>query len=226
MPRNSIVGPSVLSLSCGTAAAELIAERYNRQELVAEECYRDKVARRRALEPAGARHPVHARPITNAWDLAAYQFASITTRRVRKKTVTTYKPIRLTSAAPASSPMASMVSLVPASKPNLAQSDRLQIVAADLTDAYGRPLDGNQPGGNYVAIVSGNGATPAAKAGPTTIAARAVDAVIERHAKVAKAHRSRNFVSSASVSRQVGRVKRTPAHRCAVARGIGASASA
>jgi hypothetical protein len=56
--------------------------------------------------------------------------------------------------------MTSMVSLLPATKPNLSQSDRLQIVAADLTDAYGRPLDGNddgQPGGNFSVIFTKQG---------------------------------------------------------------------
>ena len=40
----------------------------------------------------------------------------------------------------------SLVSLVLAIKPNLSQSDRIQIIAADLTDAYGRPIDGNDDG--------------------------------------------------------------------------------
>ena len=88
--------------------------------------------------------------------------------------------------------------LVPASKLNLAQNDHLQIVAADITDVYGRPLDGNDhgaPGGNYVAIVSKNSATPAAVKVPVTMMARAVDAVIERHESLNAAtdHRGRNL---------------------------------
>ena len=58
--------------------------------------------------------------------------------------------------------MALSVLLVPATKPNLSQADRLEIVAADLADALGRPLDGNgdgQPGGNYTATFSRSGAT-------------------------------------------------------------------
>jgi len=91
-----------------------------------------------------------------------------------------------------------MVSLLPAIKPNLSQTDRIQIVAADLTDAYGRPLEGNddgQPGGNYVAIVTKNGVTPGAVASPATMAARAVDAVIERNGlhNAAPARRGRNL---------------------------------
>ena len=100
--------------------------------------------------------------VAGSGNLGAYQLASVTTKKVKKKTTTTYKPIRLTSALPASSPMASSVALVPASKPNLSQTDRLEIVAADLTDTLGRALDGNddgQPGGNYVATFKRSGVT-------------------------------------------------------------------
>ena len=95
--------------------------------------------------------------VAGTGDLAAYQLSSVTTRRVKRRAVTSYKPIRLASAVPASTPMTSMVSLVLAIKPNLSQSDRILIIAADLTDAYGRPIDGNDdgvPGGNYVATLS------------------------------------------------------------------------
>ncbi len=93
--------------------------------------------------------------------------------------------------------MTSMVSLLPATKPNLSQSDRIQIIAADLTDAYGRPLDVNddgQPGGNYVAIVTKQGVTPGAVPSPATMAVRAVDAVIEGNGflNAAPARRGRN----------------------------------
>ena len=119
--------------------------------------------------------------VAGTGELAAYQLSSVTTRKVKEKVVTSYKPIRLTSAVPASNPMTSMVSLLPAIKPNLSQSDRILIIAADLTDTYGRPIDGNDdgvPGGNYVAIVTKNGGTAAAVAAPATMMARAVDAVI------------------------------------------------
>ena len=94
--------------------------------------------------------------------------------------------------------MTSTVSLLPATKPNLSQSDRIQIIAADLTDAYGRPIDGNddgQPGGNYAAIVTRNGVPPGALASPATMAARAVDAVIERNGllNAVPANRGRNL---------------------------------
>jgi hypothetical protein len=100
--------------------------------------------------------------VAGAGDLAAYQLSSVTTRKVKKQTVKTYKPIRLTSVVPASNPLTSMVSLLPATKPNVAQTDRLEIVAADLTDVYGRALDGNydgQPGGNFIATIKGNTVT-------------------------------------------------------------------
>jgi hypothetical protein len=116
-------------------------------------------------------------PVSGAGNLGAYQLSSITTRKVGKHTVTNYKPIRLASAVPASSPTTSMVSLVPATKPNVAQSDRLTIIAAGLTDIYGRPIEGDETNGNYVAIVTKNGAAPAAVA-PATRMARAVDAAV------------------------------------------------
>ena len=99
-------------------------------------------------------------PVSGSGDLAAYQLSSVTTKKVKKKVGTTYEPIRLISALPASSPMTASVSLLPSTKPNLAQTDRLEIVAADLTDALGRPLDGNddgQPGGDFAATFSRQG---------------------------------------------------------------------
>jgi hypothetical protein len=100
--------------------------------------------------------------LAGSGDLAAYQLSSVTTKKVKKKSVTSYKPIRLTSTLPTSSPTESSVLLVPPTKAKLSQTDRLQIVATDLTDALGRPLDGNddgQPGGNYAATFSRSGVT-------------------------------------------------------------------
>jgi hypothetical protein len=79
--------------------------------------------------------------------------------------------------------MTSMVSLLPAIKPDLSQGDRIQIIAADLTDAYGRPIDGNDdglPGGNYVALLTKKGVTTSAVAAPATMAAKAVDVLLDR----------------------------------------------
>jgi hypothetical protein len=98
--------------------------------------------------------------VAGAGDLAAYQLSSVTSEKVKKKAVTTYKPIKLASAIPGSSPTASVVLLVPATRSNLGQTDRLEIVAADLTDMLGRPLDGNddgQPGGNFAAAFGKQG---------------------------------------------------------------------
>jgi hypothetical protein len=120
-------------------------------------------------------------PAAGAGSIADYQLSSITTRKVKKNTVTTYKPIRMASVTAASSPMTSKVVLVPKTKPNVKQPDRLEIISADLTDAYGRALDGNndgQPGGNYVATVTRKGAAPAVLARETTLATKAVDAVL------------------------------------------------
>ncbi len=93
-------------------------------------------------------------PVAGAGDLAAYQLAGVMTKKVKKKPVTTYKPIKLASALPASNPTTSSVSLFPAAKPNLSQTDHLEINALDLTDAMGRALDGNddgKPGGSFLA---------------------------------------------------------------------------
>jgi hypothetical protein len=109
--------------------------------------------------------------VAGAGNLAAYQLSSATTKKVKHKPVISYKPIKLASALVASSPMTTSVKLVPATKPNLSQTDRLQITAADITDALGRALDGNddgQPGANYVATF-GRGGTAAV-----------IDAVLEQ----------------------------------------------
>ncbi len=45
--------------------------------------------------------------VAGTGDLAAYQLSSVTTRRVKRRAFTSYKPIRLTSAVPASNPMTS-----------------------------------------------------------------------------------------------------------------------
>ncbi len=121
--------------------------------------------------------------VAGTGDLAAYQLSSVTTKKVKKTVVTSYKPIRLNSVVAASNPMTSMVSLLPSIKPYLSQSDRIQIIAADLTDAYGRPIDGNDdgvPGGNYVAIVTKNGETTSAVAALAIMAAKAVDVLLDR----------------------------------------------
>jgi hypothetical protein len=84
--------------------------------------------------------------------------------------------------------MASSVFLVPATKPNLAQTDRLQIVAADLTDALGRPLGGagnGQTGGDYTVTFSRNGVKADAlslartREQPATVSA-SIDALLGR----------------------------------------------
>jgi exo-beta-1,3-glucanase (GH17 family) len=52
------------------------------------------------------------------------------------------------------------VDLIPKIKLNLSAPERLIVTAALITDAFGRPLDGNddgRPGGNFVAVFSKNG---------------------------------------------------------------------
>jgi len=124
--------------------------------------------------------------LAGAGNLSAYHLATVKTRKVKKKEVTTYKPIRVSSVLPASSPLTTSVALVPASKPNLALTDQLQIRAANLTDTLGRALDGNndgQPGGNFVANFGRNGltfASPNALLSDARLSAAAVDAVLQQ----------------------------------------------
>ena len=126
--------------------------------------------------------------VSGAGNLAAYQLSSVTTKKVKKKTVTTLKPIRLSTVVPAASPMTTSVALVPAGKINLAQTDKLQIISADLIDAQGRALDGNDdgtPGGNFVATFSRNGLTlarPSAIRRATRLSPSAVDTVLRQSA--------------------------------------------
>jgi RHS repeat-associated protein len=138
--------------------------------------------------------------VSGAGNLGAYQLSSISTRKVKRQAVTTYKPIRLTSAVPASSPLTSMVALVPSTKPNLDQTDRLQIIAADLTDVYRRPLDGNhdgQPGGSFVGTLSKNGVNFVRAAQATTrnrVTTAAMDLALEEEGLVASSlHRRRRL---------------------------------
>ena len=93
--------------------------------------------------------------------LVAYHLLS---GKVKKKGHINFnKPIPLSSAIYNSS--AHILTLVPKSKLNLAQPERLTITASMLTDFLGRPLDGNhdgQPGGDFVATLKGKSATIAA----------------------------------------------------------------
>ncbi len=124
--------------------------------------------------------------VSGAGKLGAYQLSSVTTKKVKKTVVTTLKPIKLSSIVPGSTPTTTSVALVPAGTVKEAQTDRLQIIAADLTDAHGRALDGNddgQPGGNFVGTFGKNGLTfaaPSAVLNPMQTNAAAVDAVL-RH---------------------------------------------
>ena len=95
--------------------------------------------------------------VAGSGDLAAYQLSSVTTKKVKKKVVTSYKPIRLTSALPASIAHG-VVGFA------LARNEAKPLADRSTPDRrgrphrrLGRPLDGNDdglPGGNYVAIVT------------------------------------------------------------------------
>ena len=59
--------------------------------------------------------------------------------------------------------------------------EELQITASQLPDVYGRPLDGNddgQPGGDFVALLTKGGMKIESIATPSTLTAKAVDALL------------------------------------------------
>lgn len=74
-------------------------------------------------------------PVAGAGNLGAYVLSSVTTKTVKKKPVTTLKPIALSSAQVASIPRTTTVKLVPAGKVKIGPTDELEIIAADITDA-------------------------------------------------------------------------------------------
>ena len=123
--------------------------------------------------------------LSGASNLGAYQLLSGKT----KKRVTTYnKRVPLASAVYSASATSWTVMLVPTNKLNLSQPEQLRITAADLTDAFGRPLDGDdngQPGGDFVAILSKKGVTVASAADRVTTSA--VDLVLREESLVANA---------------------------------------
>ena len=73
------------------------------------------------------------------------------------------------------------VTLLAKSKLNLAKPEELRITASQLPDVYGHPLDGNddgQPGGDFVALLTKGGMKIESIATPSTLTARAVDALL------------------------------------------------
>jgi hypothetical protein len=139
-------------------------------------------------------------PVFGAGNLAAYQLSKVTTHKVKKTVKMTLTPIKLSSALPALSPTTTSVALVPRAKPNLAWTYQLQINAADITDALGRPLDGNhdgQPGGDFVGRFGRNGLSLIVASGQWPVASeegkrrlRAVDLVLESRVFSAARHAS------------------------------------
>ncbi len=92
-------------------------------------------------------------PVSGTAHIGAYELSNITTKTVKKKPITTLKPIALSLAVPASSPMTTSVKLLVSGKVKVGQTDQLEIIAADITDAEGRALDGNddgKPGANFI----------------------------------------------------------------------------
>jgi RHS repeat-associated protein len=132
-------------------------------------------------------------PVAGAGNLGAYELSTVTTKTVKKKPVTTLKPIALGSVVPGSSPRTTSVALVPSRKVNLSQTDELEIIAADITDSQGRALDGKdngQAGSNFVGTFSRSGLTfpePSAVASCARLSPAAVDAVLKRVGSLRKA---------------------------------------
>jgi RHS repeat-associated protein len=93
--------------------------------------------------------------LTGAGNLGAYQLLAGKTR----KHVTKFKnPVPLSSAT--FNPSTFTVMLAPKKPFNLSEPEQLRITAADLTDSFGRSLDGNddgKPGANFVATLSKSG---------------------------------------------------------------------
>ncbi len=123
-------------------------------------------------------------PVSGVANLGAFQLSTVTTKTVKKKPVTTLKPIALGSALTASSPRTTSVKLVPSGKLKAGQTYELEIIAADITDAEGRALDGKdngQPGSNFVAEFGSGGvmfARPNAALTSPPLLPSAVDAVL------------------------------------------------
>ncbi len=123
--------------------------------------------------------------LNGAGNLAAYQVLS---GKTKKKVTTFNKRVPLASATYSASATAWTVILTPAAALNLTQPEQLRITAADLTDDYGRALDGNdsgQPGADFVATFSKKGVTitSADDAATTT----AVDLALQEDGLVANA---------------------------------------
>jgi hypothetical protein len=95
----------------------------------------------------------------------AYQIAPITKTKGKKPGTKFGNSVSPASAA--YNPINDTVTLTPARKLNLAKPEQLRIIAARVTDAVGRPIDGNddgQPGGDYVATFTKRGGSVAAAA--------------------------------------------------------------
>ncbi len=127
----------------------------------------------------------YSAPVSGAAGLGAYELSSVTTKKVKKKSVTVLKPVRLSSVVAASSPSATSVELVPAGRFKIGPKYELEIIGADLGDALGRALDGNddgEPGGNFVAMFGRSGVLfglPSGRLGSGGLSSAAVDAVLE-----------------------------------------------
>jgi len=112
-----------------------------------------------------------------AQNLGAYHLDQAS--RTKKGGTKYNKPVALASVSYNAS--TDTVTLLARSKLNLAQPEELRITASQLPDVYGRPLDGNddgQPGGDFVALLTKGGVKIESFATPSTLTAKAVDALL------------------------------------------------
>jgi hypothetical protein len=94
----------------------------------------------------------------SAQNSADFRLAAVKKIRKRGHTVTVLKPVRIGRLTYNAN--AQTVTLVPAGRVRLNQTYQLAITG--VSDAEGRPLDGNRdgkPGGNFVALLSRSGVT-------------------------------------------------------------------
>jgi hypothetical protein len=109
---------------------------------------------------------------------------TVTSTIVKKKPLITVKPTPLSSVLPASSPRTTSVRLAPTGKVKPGQTDQIEIIAADITDAQGRALDGKDNGqavGNFIAKFGQGGlkfSQPSAVAASARLSPSAVDAAL------------------------------------------------
>jgi hypothetical protein len=100
---------------------------------------------------------------SSAYELAPVITVKATGKGKHKKPPTTKLGAPLTPAPAVYSAANNQVTLTPRGTLNLTKPEELIVIGALVTDTLGREIDGNddgQPGGDYIAIISGSRVTP------------------------------------------------------------------